>query len=114
MARDMIPETEAATGANSSPDEIRARWIAELRRQGHRQCTGSYTDFGGRVCALGLLAEVAGHSFERGDWPDDIGDLAGLREDHSDKIVGMNDGKWEFHKHTFAEIADVVEGWFKS
>ena len=38
MARDMVPEAETPTRADDAPDVIRRRWLAELRRQGGRQC----------------------------------------------------------------------------
>jgi hypothetical protein len=56
----------------------RAAWLTELRRQGHRQCVAVYEDDSDgtmRVCALGLLREVAR------EWPDgidDVGAIAGL------------------------------------
>ena len=121
MARDMI-EAEVSTGDNLSPTEVRERWIVELRRQGHRKCEGGLADaIDGRVCALGLLAEVAGLS--TGSTADDgltyyeIAEAAGLTEQQIDKIWRMNDGDQlhepKYRKHTFPEIADVVEGWFK-
>lgn len=101
---------------------VRLAWLTELRRQGHRQCTGSYKS-DGDVCALGLLLDVVGLS---ADWAEqeanderDVGALAGLSGDQSRTVVCMNDGlipakgTSALHQHTFAEIADVVEGWFK-
>lgn len=93
----------------------RLAWITELRRQGHRKCTGMLFKAGG-VCALGLLAEVAGMT-DTDDYLE-IGRAAGLTHFQADDIWKMNDG-WEglmssVRQHTFAEIADVVDGWFKS
>ena len=103
---------------------VRLSWLTELRRQGHRRCEGEYF-VGTNVCALGLLAEVAGLSVydvdEIGDA--DIGGLAGLSAAQSAEIWRRNDGAsmdevvrptgTSYCKHTFAEIADVVAGWFK-
>lgn len=102
---------------------VRLAWLTELRRQGHRQCTHSYAE-DDNVCALGLLLEVAGKSIawaESTSGIDEIavGELAGLTAEQSVKVIAMNDGgrlswgKPRYHKHTFAEIADVVEGWFE-
>ncbi len=102
---------------------VRLAWLTDLRRQGHRQCTHSYAE-DDNVCALGLLLEVAGKTVE---WAEGtcgidetaIGELAGLTAEQSVRVISMNDGcppstgKPPYHKHTFAEIADVVEGWFK-
>lgn len=118
MARDMIETEEVFIDADKNPktaqERTRRLWITELRRQGHRQCYGELFYFG-HVCALGLLAEVAGLSSE--DAYHDIGESAGLDGDQLQLVWRMNDGDREFgpplQKHTFAEIADVVEGWFK-
>ena len=110
MARDMSPEAVAPTGDDLSPDQVRARWLTELRRQGHRQCYGDYA-IGGNVCAIGLLAEVVGLT----TYADDIGNFAvlvGLTEEQMREVVDRNDGV-ECDQHTFAEIADVVESWFQ-
>lgn len=114
MARDMVPEAEVFRGSTKNPSDIRAEWIAELRRQGHRQCVGKYRNQCGEVCALGLLRETAlGVNFSMHMLESEIGALAGLSMDKSSSVVAMNDGDDGYHKHTFAEIADVVEGWFK-
>lgn len=100
---------------------VRLAWLTELRRQGHRQCTGEYAQ-GTNVCALGLLLEVAGKTVEWAVKHDEarVGEFAGLSPRQARTVVCMNDGLTNFnvgygryHKHTFAEIADVVEGWFK-
>ena len=86
---------------------VRMAWLGELRRQGHRQRCG-WGGFGSlRVCAMGLLWEVAGkpadaHTYQQ------IGALAGLGPEWTWRILRMNDGVSRFRKHTFAEIADVV------
>lgn len=92
----------------------RLAWLTELRRQGHRKCEGDFGDYltGGSVCAIGLLIEVA----DLGGWDDefDVGEAAGLERWMVVQVVDRNDGDAPYHEHTFAEIADVVEGWFKS
>lgn len=96
---------------------VRASWLTELRRQGHRQCIESFEADDGRVCALGLLREIAVERDERhlSDWDDikAVGALAGLAISRSEDVVCRNDGTQGHPSHTFAEIADVVEGWFK-
>ena len=94
-------------------DLMRAAWLTELRRQGHRQCTETYRVEGGHVCALGLLAEIAGRKVSPRTRVEAIGKLAGLTGGESSWVADLNDGYWPMiNKHTFAQIADVVEGWF--
>lgn len=92
---------------------VRLAWITELRRQGHRQCRGDYRK-GEQVCALGLLAEVIGtpRAWQLPDgW---VEPATGLTNSQSRQVVWMNDGGIlrDQRQHTFAEIADVVAGWF--
>lgn len=112
MPRDMI-EIEAPVDQQAL---VRQRWIAELRRQGHRQCVGAYKTGDDRVCALGLLLEIAvPDDAANPRWDDvaNVGRLIGIVEPHvAAQIAFMNDGTWG-PRHTFAEIADVVEGWFR-
>lgn len=105
---------------------VRLSWLTELRRQGHRKCLGTYCD-DTLVCALGLLGEIGGLTLQQliNKTPPEVGELAGLTEMQAESVVARNDGSlgpehgesseedevW-FDKHTFAEIADVVEGWF--
>ena len=101
---------------------IRGAWITALRRQGARQCERHVFEKGTlRVCALGLLAEIAGIGriakaivARHGEF-DFIGRRAGLSKRQTEDVWKMNDGyaPFETPKHTFSEIADVVEGWFK-
>lgn len=97
---------------------VRLSWITELRRQGDRKCTGDMA-WEGKVCALGLLAEVAGIRVRDDDLipPYDlIGRAGGLSAAKVAKVWQMNDGDTytETRQHTFAEIADVVAAWFPS
>lgn len=96
---------------------VRANWLVELRRQGHRQCVGAW-DRDGKVCALQLLSDqlgVVGHV--------KAAQLAGLSRSQMNDVANLNDGVSfdpalaRFHiarVHTFAEIADIVEGWFQT
>lgn len=96
----------------SSQELVRLSWLTELRRQGHRQCKGWGSE--GKACALHTLDEVTGG---------DVGrvlcyEQAGLSHSQAAAVAAMNDGDSygtasAYRKHTFAEIADVVEGWFK-
>src|SRR5262245_17142629 len=110
---------------------VRLSWLTELRRQGDRQCEGDYFR-GTNVCALGLLAEVAGYNgsslldlfdddliiskvVDQHDTQQVVGALAGLSAEQAALVVGMNDGtccEAYYNKHTFAQIADAVESWF--
>jgi hypothetical protein len=102
--------------AKSKTDLVRLSWLTELRRQGHRQCGGSFAGSRDRVCALGLLQEVALRPDEiiLACWDDidAVGALAGLNPEQSWDVAYRNDGDAGHDKHTFAEIADVVAGWF--
>ena len=115
------------TGTLRKETLIRLAWIAELRRQGHRQCHDGRYNNGRLVCALGLLREVALPDWryaerEAVDEIEEVGALAGLTAAESLEITLRNDGdiipetegEGEYHKHTFAEIADVVAGWFSN
>jgi hypothetical protein len=89
---------------------IRMAWITALRRDGGRQCDGQFIAKGNRVCALGLLGEVAGLSrrqIRHTRWMHKIGELGGLSYEETEIVWQGNDDGC-----TFAEIADVVEGWF--
>ncbi len=93
---------------------IRLAWIAALRRSGHRKCVEDYSTSKGRVCALGLLAEVAGINARdvQGLELHEVGALAGLCKNESRYVAWLNDGNLiNIRPHTFREIADIVEGW---
>lgn len=114
MARDMIsaPADELAIEQSIN----RKLWIAALRSQGHRKCVGDLF-IGNEVCALGLLAEVAG--FSGADCYYDIGAAAGLNAEQVGAVWRLNDGHQPANgpplpQHSFAEIADVIEGWFRA
>jgi hypothetical protein len=95
---------------------IRSDWIVRLRSEGERQCDQYYFragEIGLRVCALGLLIETADIPMLDSHEPEDVGALAGLSFAQSHDITNRNDGGGDYHPHTFAEIADVVEGWFQ-
>lgn len=103
----------------SREELVRLSWLTELRRQGHRKCEGLLHGDGAEVCALGLLAEVGGMS--RADARRDVNyanirQLAGLSIWQCNSIWALNDGDKGNNrpKHNFAEIADVVAGWFPS
>jgi hypothetical protein len=101
---------------------VRSAWITELRRQGERKCEGEYAASGGKLCALGLLIEVVGLAGFKGfKGAGTLGQKIGLSSARTAAVVGMNDGTpyiykgiiYTPRKHTFSEIADVVEGWFR-
>ncbi len=94
---------------------VRANWLVELRRQGHRQCVGARNEYG-NVCALELLSEQLGVEDHC-----KAAILAGLSFRQMATVGNLNDGvsfdrtKTRVHNrvHTFAEIADIIEEWFK-
>lgn len=110
----------------SKEELVRLAWISALRREGHRQCEGNLIE-GAKVCAIGLLGLIAGIDFESTETDEyDIGAVAGLSESQSEDVIALNDGgsvsredergRWyllRMPKSTFAQIADVIEGWFK-
>lgn len=87
---------------------VRLALATALRRQGTRQCRNTQRDDYGSVCLMELLREVAGApqswSFTR------VGQLAGLDEYQTLEGVCRNDGRCGFRPHTFAELADWLEG----
>lgn len=93
---------------------VRLSWLTELRRQGDRQCEGIGN--GKTVCALALLHEVAVGRFAPYPFPyDAVASAAGLTGQQAWLVAMMNDGCPfpSIRQHTFSEIADVVEGWFR-
>jgi len=92
--------------AKTKEELVRLGWLTELRRQGERQTAGTLRDYDNKVCALGLLAEVA--RYEETEELDDIAALAGLDIHQSSRVLTMNDDEGL----TFAEIATEVESWF--
>lgn len=90
---------------------VRMAWVTALRQQGDRQCHGM-GHYKGSVCALMLAGEVAGLS-ERERTYSRCASAVGLSDGQCGDVMGMNDGINDAdHKHTFSEIADVVESWF--
>ena len=80
---------------------VRMAWITALRTQGHRQCRGRFV-MGNKVCAVGLIREVAQTSHGS------VCEIVGISLDQMGHIIVLNDKRHA----TFAEIADVVESWF--
>ena len=110
MARDMVAEAEV-----SKEELTRAKWLNALRQQGGRQCLGAHQG-SNKVCAMVLLGEeIYGRNFWM-TYPflnvEAAGAAAGLTSNQTDCVIAMNDGL-STRVHTFAEIADEVEGWFK-
>lgn len=102
---------------------LRYEWITQLRHNGQRKCEGclrqiengcdwDFDDPRVRVCALGLLQEIL---VLRDIHP--VGGLGGmmravgLHDSNAQQIANRNDGTKGFHKHTFAELADLIESW---
>jgi hypothetical protein len=100
---------------------VRLAWIAALRNQGDRQCREMMRQ-GQLVCALGLLAEITEFSGSIIEAELVVGAMAGLDDNQCSHVACLNDGvrnkrlgfNLKFKKHTFSEIADVIEGWFDS
>jgi hypothetical protein len=89
---------------------IRTAWVTQLRCQGHRQCRDKFFGRGGKLCAIGLLVEVADphhHHVEHFDI-EEFAQRAGLADFQVCEIIGMNDEDGA----SFAEIADQIELWF--
>ena len=113
----------------------RLAWLTELRRQGHRQCVGGQTgafknSSDATVCAVRLAFEMI--PAEARDAHDSIvvvvAKATGLSYAQAATVLMLNDGRrewwvdgedvflspqFEVRPHTFAEIADVIEGWGK-
>ena len=99
----------------SKEELTRLAWLAALRREGHRKCAGVYfKPTSGRVCALGLLIEVVEPEGNRMlHYADVVGARAGLSAKQTGEVLRRNDGTFGCSRYSFAEIADMVEGWFK-
>lgn len=93
-------------------DLVRLAWTTALRRQGHRKCAGTLT-FGPKVCAMGMLNEVAGYN--RSTYPgyEALGKLAGLTSKQVGDVIAMNDGTPNIRAKSFRTIADAIDSWFK-
>ena len=112
---------------------LRAEWLTRLSTQQHRQIHGLIRNIRGGVCAVGLLHEILA---ERGipAHGNDNGRFVGLHRDDILVVTSLNDG-WvyfrrdgtmpprllphvgegcvrNFQRRTFAEIRDIVAGWF--
>lgn len=104
--------------------EIKKRWVEELRSGKHAQGRGRLCDHEGRVCALGVLCEMAieeglpirrtySGAYEElatGYWmvaqpPVVVFDWAGLTKSQAEEVVGANDTG-----HSFIEVARLIEG----
>lgn len=89
----------------------RLKWIAALRSGKFKQCDGTMHESGAHCC-LGVAEILFGH-------PDAFDYQAvqcslGLRDEcgemsKSSSLVGLNDGHDDGRKHTFAQIADIIE-----
>ena len=99
----------------SKEELTRLAWLTALRHQGDRQCRAVPTARGGKVCAFALLAELMG--MPTSEWSR-VYHHVGLNPFRALDVAAMNDGgqsfgsNQTFRKHTFSEIADVVESWF--
>ena len=95
----------------------RLAWLTALRAQGHRQCRETCATDSQQICAGHLLSsEILNQP--KLDIVMAMG-MAGLSRKQGWEVISMNDGRGYdcfrgdcFRRHTFAEIADVVEGWF--
>lgn len=97
----------AVTRPLAKEELIRTAWLTQLRRQGHRQCRGKLFGRGKKVCALGLLVEVADPHYQQAEF-EEIAERAGLADYQVREVIGMNDEDLA----SFAEIADQIELWF--
>lgn len=106
--------------------ELKAKWVADLRRDDIRQCTGVLQDDTGANCCLGRLYIVAGVKPDtsevevmfngRETYPSEE-DLEtwGLTDEHATDLYRRNDGGLKpnlndfYDEHSFKEIADYIE-----
>jgi len=117
-------------------ETIRREWLRRLRTEGRRQCVGLHMDKYDvialvrdarpsvihAVCAIGLLGEII-HGprwWERVERDRrinllSIGTAAGLSPEQVQLVVHINDGGVQFgsaRRHSFRQIARVIERWF--
>ena len=108
--------------------EIKAKWVKALRSGEYRQTRQKLRGRNGAMCCIGVLCDIQGA--EWGDpsryktsdlkfsyaikGTDEYVDapkryIAGVHKKSRRRLMKMNDGIDEFHKHSFAEIADYIE-----
>lgn len=92
---------------------IKKTWTAALRSGEYQQCSGSLTD-GVGFCCIGVLGDIQGldwrvkFSLHTVSLPIE-GLHAGLTDRERSDLASMNDGRGDFSKKTFAEIADYID-----
>lgn len=114
------------------PKKIKKKVLAALRSGEYDQLEGALTDGKGSFCCLGVMQHVLsdgkvecyGRSGDYCKMPSlkwyqkhgiEIGTLySGVDDPHQDRLVEMNDsmgwrGGKQYHKYSFAKIADWIE-----
>lgn len=98
-------------------NELKEKWVADLRANGHLQTKGvlCHGELGKeQFCCLGRLCEISGavRSFTKTGWLyEDIEELphALLSQAQRDHLIDMNDGTINSDPCSFATIADYIE-----
>ena len=86
--------------------EVRDRWTAALRSGQYEQGKGSFLDYGGAYCCLGVLCDVTDREPTPGGGDDDYPFVSSLLGDGVVReLWQMND----FLGRSFPEIADWIE-----
>lgn len=101
-------------------DELKAKWLAKLRggeyQQGPTYLHNANAD---TYCCLGVLCALQGITWDSEDWVNDYATTfpppAARHLDlewpvDSGLLANMNDGRSGYAKHSFADIADYLEG----
>lgn len=92
--------------------EIKAKWLTELRSGKYKQTTGRLLSHSNGYCCLGVLAKSADQTDESileictlEDLDPEIVDLIDLSYEIQVKLASMND----IERKSFEEIADYIE-----
>lgn len=87
--------------------ELKDAWIEALRGGEYRQGRYRLKAHDGRFCCLGVLCDIAGRKWTRGNktgvFPREVR-LAGVSRIQAEDLASMNDTG-----ETFTEIADYIE-----
>lgn len=101
--------------------EIKERWVAELRSGRYKQGRQALRDHNNNFCCLGVLADIYDDRWKKEDdnmysWDIDtqliptwLQEEIGLSSNDCVYLANLNDGLGELRRHTFEEIADYIE-----
>lgn len=110
-------------------NDLQTRWLAALRDGSYKQGKSHFRNENNAYCCLGVVCDLSGFGeWEAGTYvirvrdseelgnnytlPKTIRDVVGLSSAQQRELAYRNDGLDIFPRHTFPEIADVIERMF--